>query len=140
MLARKAKLASLSLCVLGLLNVAATCSHKVRNTEVCTVAGVLSAGMDCAETQADKTRSMNLDETIEFLEPQIADPKTGRKERAGAMCFSSDHFNTNKTDLEILCAKLGKACSLEVKQAIRKGSARMDALQSRTIKKTRIKP
>lgn len=114
------------------------CTHTVKDTEVCSVAGILAAGMDCAHTRSDETRSMNLDATIEFLEPQPErkDAK-GRTipERAGAMCLSAEDYTKQKTDLEIICRKLGNACSYEVKKMIEDAGVRLDALQKRTIKK-----
>lgn len=125
--------ASIFVLVLGLLNTAATCNYKVRDTEVCSVAGVMAAGMDCAHTRTDETRSMTLDQTLEFLEPRIG--SKGSPERAGAMCMSADDYTKQKTDLESICRMLGDRCSYEVKQAIAEADRRLTALQKRTIKK-----
>ena len=118
---------------LALLNVAATCSYKVRDTEVCSVAGIMAAGMDCAHTHNDDVRSMTLDETLEFLEPKIG--TNGVPDRAGAMCTSAEDYTKRKTDLEILCRMLGDRCTIEVKKAIADADRRMVSLQKRTIKK-----
>lgn len=99
----------------------------IKNKEVCTVAGILSAGMDCANTLNDDERSMDLDQTIEFLEPQ--EKTKDRSARAGAMCLSADHFTDMKSEVEILCRKLGNRCDYE------KTVARMEALSAKTIKK-----
>ncbi len=122
------------LCVaaVALLNCAATC-HKIHDTEVCSVAGIMSAGMDCVHSQTDSARALNLQETIDFLEPQIPDPKTKKPGRAGAMCMSAEYFNLMKTDLDVICEKI--SCSDEIKQEIRSTSQKMDRLQSQAIGK-----
>lgn len=97
------------------------------------MAGIMAAGMDCAHTRADETRSMTLDQTLEFLEPRIG--SKGVPERAGAMCMSADDYTKQKTDLEIICRKLGDQCTYEVKQALAATDRRMVELQQRTIKK-----
>ena len=91
-------------------------SIQIENTEICSVSGLMSAGMDCAETLTPKTRSLNLDETIKFLEPH-ADPDP-KKKRAGAMCQSSADWNKMKTALEQACKILGSKCAYEVQQII----------------------
>ena len=122
--------------VLGLLNSAATCDvHKIRDTRVCTVAGIMAAGMDCGHTRTDETDSMNLDETLVFLEPQVGDPKKGTKDRAGAMCIAAEDFTRNKTDLETLCRMLVNRCTFEVREEIKAMGKRMTDLQTRTIRK-----
>ena len=92
-------------------------SIKIENTEICSISGMMSAGMDCAETLTPKTRSMNLDETIKFLEPHAdIDPA---KKRAGAMCQSAEDWNKMKTSLEQACAILGNRCTYELQQIIK---------------------
>jgi hypothetical protein len=73
---------------------------KIPNTEVCSTAGSLSAGMDCAETMTSKKRYMTLDETLKFLGD-------------GALCQSSSDWVKNKTTLEQACMLLGPRCSRE---------------------------
>jgi hypothetical protein len=85
----------------------------------------MSAGAICAETLTGNTRSMSLDEYIDFLEPQLErqDPKNPGKKlpaRAGAMCQSSDDWNAQKTALEQACRKLGKSCTYEARKALQK--------------------
>lgn len=134
----RAGIAFATFCVLALLNTAATCqTHTVRDIEGCAVAGVLAAGMDCAHTRTDEVRSMNLDETIEFLEPQEA--KDGKPERGGAICFSADDVAKNKSDLEIICRLLGDRCSYEVKQEIQKSGERLRSLQQKSLEKRKQK-
>jgi hypothetical protein len=123
----------------ALLNIGATCKYTVHDTEVCSVAGVMMAGMDCAHTRSDETRSMTLDQTIEFLEPQVGDPKTGKGTRAGAMCMTAGNYVQQKNDLETVCRMLGERCSYEIKQAIADANRRIVALQTRTIKKAALK-
>lgn len=117
--------------VLGLLNTAATCKYTVRDTEVCTVAGIMAAGMDCGHTRTDETRSMNLDEALTFLEPFEGDKKN--PPRAGAMCISADGYTQNKTDIETLCRMLGPKCSYEVKEALAAADKRMTKLQKKSM-------
>lgn len=109
----------------------------VHNVEVCTVAGVLSAGMDCANTNNEGTRSMDLDETIRFLEPRIG--VRGQPDSAGAMCFSAIDYTTQKTDLEVLCKRMGLACTYEAKELIKDAARRIETLQKRSLLKNPIK-
>lgn len=111
----------LGLFVLATLNGCVT----IPNTTACTVAGVLAAGSICSETQTNVTYDMTLDETIDFLEPQLErpDPKNPGKilpARAGAVCQSASDWNKNKTALEVACRELGKRCSYEMKAAIKR--------------------
>lgn len=112
-----------------------SCAHiKVPNTEVCAVAGVVAAGADCAETQTKKTRSMNMDMFIEWLEP---DEKT---QRGAALCQSSDDWNKQKTALETACRKLGVGCTYEMKKVIASVTGNIENLQrSSNEKKKSIK-
>jgi hypothetical protein len=89
-------------------------SIKVPNTEVCTVAGILSEGAICAETQTHKTRDMTLDQFLDFLLPTDA--------HGGAICQSADDWNKMKTALEQACRELGTQCSLEIHAAISRAS------------------
>lgn len=103
------------------------CSHtkvKVPNTKVCSVAGVFSAGADCAYTLSPVTEEMNMDEFLDFLEPQLERPDPNNPsvilpERSGALCQSADDYNKQKTALEIACSKLGSHCDEEMKRTIR---------------------
>lgn len=104
-----------------------------------TVAGKLDAGMIWADTQGAGDGDLDLDETIDFLEPQperecVPVPKTTictrlaptperpavkLPERAGAVCRSTEDAKKLKVALEQACRDLGRRCSYEVKQAIR---------------------
>src|ERR1017187_8697433 len=101
----------LSLCTFALMLLGCN-SVKIHNIEICSVAGKMSAGMDCAETLTAKTREMNLDETIVFLEPN---EKEGR---GGAYCESAKDLDSMKTSLEQACKLLGSQCSYEIQQTI----------------------
>ncbi len=90
----------------------------VPNTEACTVAGTVGAGAICAETLSDKTRDMTMDEFFDFLEPRLETPELPA--RAGAICQSTDDWNSQKTALEQACRALKKNCSYELKQLIRR--------------------
>jgi hypothetical protein len=98
---------SLSLCALALLLNACV---SVPNTAVCTVPGLMSDGMICAETNTGKTSEMTLDDTVTFLEPE-----TEPSPRAGAMCMTANDWNRMKTALEQACRMLGNKCTYEGK-------------------------
>lgn len=108
---------------------------QVANTEVCAVAGVMAAGMDCAETLSQKTRSMDLTETIKFLEPQLADPVKKTPARGAAMCQSADDWNKQKTALESACKILGKSCTYEIKMALATAENNISTLQAKVASK-----
>lgn len=120
-----------------LLGLSGCAQIKVKNTELCAVAGRLKAGADCVNTLNDDERSMNLDEFITFLEPQreVKDAKTGKvikAERGAALCQSSDDFNATKTSLEQACNLLKNACTFEMKAAIQKLSVNTNNLLSKS--------
>ena len=77
-------------------------------SDVCTVAGVLSAGMICANTHSGAKREMDLDASIVFLEAEL--PTDVTPGRAGAMCMSVSDWNGMKTALEKACRMLGTRC------------------------------
>jgi hypothetical protein len=108
---------------LSLFLIVASGCVTIPNSKFCTVAGVLSAGANCAESLTEKTSEMTLDQFIDFLEPQSErdDPDhPGQKlpARGGAICQSSDDFTKIKTSLEKACRELGSRCSYEVQHAI----------------------
>ena len=95
----------------------------VPNTKECQVAGILSAGMNCAETITHKISELNLAETIDFLEPQPerqdpSDPTKTLPARAGAICRSADDARKQKDALDIACRLLGNKCTKEMKETI----------------------
>lgn len=95
----------------------------IPNTRSCQVAGVLNAGMICAESLTDHTSDMTLSQAIDFLEPQAErpDPENPGKTlpaRAGAICRSADDESKLKTALEEACRELGSRCSYEIQQTI----------------------
>lgn len=105
---------------------------KIPNAQVCTVAGKISAGADCAWTLSNQTSEMTFDEFLDFLEPQRARPDPGKPDitlpaRAGALCQSAEDWNKNKTALEQACKLLGRNCSRTARAAIK----RMDAFANR---------
>ncbi len=97
------------------------------------MAGVMSAGGDCVHTLSDQTRSLTLDEWIEFLEPKIEPP------RGAAICMSSESFTRLKIFIEQSCEKLGRWCSKEIKAETAKAAKRVDVLQSGAMEKKRKK-
>ena len=103
------------LLLLSLLLTTASCQTVgIQNTEECSVAGTIAAGMNCAETLSGKKREMTMDEMIVFLEPQ-ASPTP----RSGAICRSAEDFLKQKNALEQACRILGDKCSFELKQVIK---------------------
>ena len=122
------------------------CTHiTLPNTQVCTVAGVISEGADCANTGSDETSSMTFGEFLEFLEPQAerpdpADPAKVIPARGGALCQSAEQWNRLKTELEKACEKLGKYCTRETKQVMTQVSARLTRLEQRALSKAKRKP
>ena len=74
--------------------------------------------MECAQTLSDKTESLNLDQSIAFLEPSDT--------RGGAMCMSTEDFAALKTAIEQACEKMGRGCSKEVKENLKLVAGRMD--------------
>lgn len=116
---------------------------KIKDTKVCAVAGVMSAGMDCAHTLTPDTSSMLLDQTIEFLEPREAiKNKKGQvvtPARGAAMCQSAADWNEMKTEMEEACKMLGDSCSLEIKEAIQSVTNNLDGLQAKVTKKAKKK-
>lgn len=95
---------------------------KIQDTEVCTVAGKLIAGGDCAHTLKPDTRQMSFEEFVKFLEPQ-EEIKNEKGEiiqaaRGPALCQSSNDWNKMKTTLEQACELLKDRCTYELKQTI----------------------
>lgn len=93
----------------------------VPETRACAVAGVMSAGANCAYTLSGKTEELSLGEFLEFLEPT--------DDRGPAICQSSDDFNKMKTALEQACKKLGPRCSYELRSDIKRMGETVKTLQ-----------
>lgn len=131
------------LCTISLVALPSCKTITIKNTEACAVAGVMSAGMDCANTLKRDTREMTLDETIAFLEPQEevvdAEGKVIKPARGAAICQSAADWNYQKTTLEIACKELGKMCSYELQQAIQSLSTNIGALQTKVQRKAKTK-
>lgn len=103
----------------------------VPDVRACSVAGVMSAGMNCAQTGSEATDEMDLSATLDFLEPQINPP------RGGAICISSEDYERQSVALESACYKLGPWCSYEVRKNISQVKARLSTLKTRSMKKPR---
>lgn len=84
----------------------------IKETEFCGVSGLVTHGADCATTIENKTRSMSMEEFIDFLTP---DPT---RNKSGALCQSVDDVIANKTSLEQACKLLKNRCTKEMKQMI----------------------
>lgn len=108
--------------LLLLLSLSVSCSSVlIKNTELCAVAGDLSAGAICANTLKPDTRDMTLDEFIVFLSPN--------EKKGAAICTSSHDFNEMKTSLEVACRLLESKCSYELKQTIDAIKKKIDGVQ-----------
>lgn len=79
---------------------------------VCSVAGTLMAGANCAYTGEDTTEELSMAKLIELLE-------------GGALIVSSEDYKRNKTAAEQACYKLGPACGFEVRKAIEDADKRI---------------
>ncbi len=110
---------------LGSLVLSACAKVQVKNKEWCSVAGVLGAGADCAETLTTKTREMDVTEFIQWLEPT--------SERGPAICMSSEDALETKNEIEQACAILKNKCTAEEKAAIRRVSKRLEEMRRASI-------
>lgn len=112
---------------------------KVKDAEVCSVAGVMAAGAECVHTLSDESRSLNLDQWVDFLEPQEAkydsDGKLISPERGGALCMPAKDWEEQKTFMESACKKLGEGCTVEVQQMIKKVRENLNALKKKVTDK-----
>lgn len=85
------------------------CGVKVPNIRICSSAGAVSAGADCAWTLSSKTETMTFDQFLDFLEPNEV--------RGGAVCSSVEDWIKLKNVLESTCRRYG--CSREEIEQIR---------------------
>lgn len=83
----------------------------------------MAAGAICANTLNDQTEDLNLQQFLEFLEPQV--------DRGPALCLSTDDFTKLQIAMEQACSKLGTKCTKEQQEEMKKMSYRMDRLRSR---------
>lgn len=95
----------------------------------------MAAGADCTHTLTPQTREMNLDQFIQFLEPQPERPDPDHPgqtlpARGGAMCQSSSDWGAQKTALEKACKELGSRCTYEIKKMIADIEAKIDGLMA----------
>lgn len=125
-----------NLSILILFALLSACAHlKIENIEVCSVAGILRAGMNCANTLSKETRELTLDETIDFLEAkeEIKDEngKVIQEERGAALVMSASDFNKIKTGLEVACKMLKNACTYEVQQQIASMKENIESIQTK---------
>lgn len=89
----------------------------VQNTKACTVAGILQAGAECAETLTGKRSSMSYEEFIDFLEPR---PQQGQiPAHGGAIVQSAEDYSKIKVALEQACIALNGNCTYELQETIK---------------------
>ena len=94
---------------------------EIPNLEICSVAGSMLMGANCAETLTDKTKEIDFDSLIEILEPN--------QKRGGAMIISAHDFMLLKTALDSACVALKDRCADEVKHALKKTDEAIKTLE-----------
>lgn len=95
----------------------------VPNIELCSIAGVISAGAICVNSNNDSSRDMTMDEFFDFLEPVEAytdESGVYHAARDGAKCMSTEDYTETKIAMEQMCRLLGKRCTYEMRKALRK--------------------
>jgi hypothetical protein len=121
----------------------------IPNMRDCSVAGKLSTGMNCADTETPSTYQLDFRETVDFLEPQpertcvpkfqgmnvcASDQTHGAlavlPKRSGAIMQSADDYAKRKSALEEACRVLGNRCSPEIQQALAQDTVKMLAAES----------
>lgn len=111
-------------------------SVTVKDGNVCSVAGKLSAGGVCAHLTTDATSDLTFLEMIDFLEakqardcvpvpgfPVCADDQSQGapahlEARGAAVVVSSDDFGELLKELKTLCRGVGDKCTFETRQKI----------------------
>jgi hypothetical protein len=110
----------------------------VPNARGCSAGGSLARGAICGENLTDKKWDLTFAEYLDMLEPQeerdcvqvqgmtvcaehpAADATPAHlPKRAGAVCRSAEDDQAIHTALEQACRELGKACSYEIKKALK---------------------
>lgn len=89
-------------------NITSCGTIKIHDTEVCTVAGVLSAGVNCTKVVSGDKRELTFEELIEMLEPSEA--------HGPAVIIPLKDFIKLKEQLEQACVHL--RCKKEVKKKL----------------------
>lgn len=100
------KTISLHLFALLLLILLLSSCVSIPDVKICTVAGVLSAGADCATTNSGKTSELSASEFFDFLSPDEVS--------AGAVCMSAPDYSRIKTAIQQLCSVKRVKCTFEV--------------------------
>jgi hypothetical protein len=120
------KISFASLLILAL----SSCGITIKNARVCTVAGVIQAGADCAYLLSDQTEEMDYSEFMYFLEPQFATPTVPA--RGGAFCMSAMDWVQMKSSLEQACRRLGKKCKIEDQNKIKSVNKTLNYLNNKS--------
>lgn len=115
----------------------------IHEHKLCSVAGILGAGMDCATDQTSTISELNFSAMVEFLEPQPERPDPNHPgqrlpERAGAICEPDDDFTDFKTALEQACVELKDRCAPQIKTALAKAGAAQNRIHA--MAKKRLSP
>lgn len=101
------------------------CTVTLPNARVCTVAGTMSAGANCAYMNTPEIEQLDLDQWMAFLEPNA------ETQKSGALCISDKDFRDIKTALEQACSKMGTACTKDTKKNLAQVSAKIDLIQGK---------
>lgn len=81
-----------------LLFIVSSCSSiNVKDTKVCAVSGVITAGANCVYTVSKKREQLNLEQLIEMLEPNV------KEKRGGAIIIPFKDYIDVKENIEIVC-------------------------------------
>jgi predicted ATP-grasp superfamily ATP-dependent carboligase len=95
-------------------------SVTIHDSNVCAIAGVVSAGANCNTIISGIKTQLDEDELIKMLEPN--------KDRAGAIIIPAKDFVDIKTSLEQACVLLKNRCTEEVKKNIKLISKNLELL------------
>jgi len=120
------KLSQILLCLIQLVVISCG-SISLKNGTVCSVTSTLQNGMDCAETLTTKTKSIDFDEMVEFLEPNEDEF------RAGALCMSTIDWNILKTTLDQACSLLENRCTKKIKKQIESIEGNVNGLKAKGL-------
>lgn len=133
------------------LSLLSACGIRVPDIKVCAVAGMTSAGADCVHTLSEDRETMNLDQLLEFLEPQEEradpadpepDPAKKRKlpARGPAVLIPSADFAKLKTFIQQACRMMGNTCSYTIKKKIQSATDRVEGISASSMAKKAKKP
>lgn len=89
----------------SLLALLLTSCVEIPDVTVCTIAGSLAAGADCATTNTGEVSELTTQQYFDFVLPG--------PDQGGAACMSAEDFVKIKTAIQQLCKKRGANCTYE---------------------------